>query len=132
MTGGGGDDRRKYARLDLKSRVEARLLARDLLSAVSDIFPAAGKNIGIEGICLASAKKLKQGDMLELQISLPGRKSAFNIKGEVRWCLFSGIDERGQDLYESGVKFLTIEKEHVRLMVGYLCGKLCEGPEGLS
>ena len=131
MENNGSRDRRRYARLDLKSRVDARLSGPCGDGPCPEVFSAEGKNIGIEGICITSARELRRGDLLDLEILLPGRRDAVRIKGEVRWCALSGEDENGVQMYDAGIRFLTIDKNHVKLMVSYVCGALSGDLEGV-
>ena len=120
-------DRRKYARLDLQSKVEFTVTEGAGKNSSGIKYCASGKNIGAEGILISSKKELTPGVILEMDMFLPGRTDPICIQGEVRWCKPATLAAGGNKAeFDAGVKFTTIDKNHVRLMVRYVCGKLSE------
>ncbi|MEA3489089.1 MAG: PilZ domain-containing protein [Candidatus Omnitrophota bacterium] len=118
-------EKRKYARLDLRSEVEVRIHDDAKEGRSSAAFRAVGKNVGVEGICISCGKELHPGTVVDLKMFFSDSSCPVRIKGEVRWCSSSGeaVENGGFDI---GVRFLKIDRNHVALMVKYLCGKLAD------
>ena len=117
-------DRRKYARLDLKSKVEFAVVEGPGVNSSRKKYCASGKNIGAEGILVSSEQELAPGTVLDMDIFLAGRTEPVRMQGEVRWCRSVKLSGADKALFDTGIKFTTINKNHVRLMVQYVCGKL--------
>jgi len=119
-------EKRKYARLDIRSKVSFSIIEtnKDGKELITDRFRAIGKNIGVEGILFICDKELTPGTTLDLEIFFPKRKDPVYIKGEVRRCgpVKDGEQEAGQ--FDVGLKFLTVEESHVLMLIEYVCGKL--------
>lgn len=133
MGKGSKSDKRKYARLDLMSKVNFIVIETGGGEAPANRFRAVGKNIGVEGILFTADKELPKGTVIDLEIFLPGRADPVYIEGEVMWC--ASVKQRGKKKmeYDIGVKFLTMDKNHVLLLIKYVCGELAEdtiGPKG--
>ena len=119
------DEKRRYARLQLRSKINFSILETfEKEESPLNRFRGVGKNIGVEGVLFTSDTKLEPGTALELEIYLPDKADPVYIKGEVRWCKLYKKDETGKDAFDVGVKFLTIDKSHVLLLIKYLCGTL--------
>jgi len=126
-------ERRKYARIAIKSKVLACLEDAGINSCFEE-FRAIGKNIGAEGILFVSEKQLRSGTILTLKIDFPGDQDTLKIKGEVRWCYPSTEVGKSPPFYDTGVKFLEINKEHIRRLIKYVCGDMTEDllPEAMQ
>ena len=116
-------DRRKYARLDLKSKVFVSILETDDNNPPNK-FEAIGNNIGVEGICFTSDQPLDPGMILDMEIVLPDSDEPISVEGKVMWCNPSPDPEGDCQTYDTGIQFLDIDKNHVKLMVKYVCGEL--------
>jgi len=114
-------EKRKYARLALRSIVVFRVLDKKGKPA-SERSCATGKNIGAAGILFISPETLAPGTMLTMEISLPGNSAPIDLKGKVKWCIPSR--DGGSGKFDIGVEFTNIGKEHLRLLVEYVCGSL--------
>ena len=121
-------ERRKYARLDIRSKVNFSIIDMPEGERPVDRFHAIGKNIGVEGILLTSSEQLETGMILDLEVFMPDTREPVYLEGEVRWCSPAGKDDSGEEKYDIGVKFLDVDKKHVLMLIKYLCGNL--GPEG--
>ena len=115
-------ERRKYARLEIMSNVTFRLMETPQENEPADRFRGIGKNIGAEGLLFFSDKELEQETRLEMEIFLPGKEAPVYITGSVRWCRASVMD--GKKGFDTGVKFDTINRNHVLMLIKYVCGNL--------
>jgi len=117
-------EKRKYARINISSKINFSIIETDEDEAPSKRFRATGKNIGVEGILCTSDKELKPGTLLDLEIFLPEKIDPVYLEGEVRWCKLSGGKTKKSKLYDLGIKFLSIDKTHVLSLIKYVCGSL--------
>ena len=93
-----GKERRKYDRYntdakvyfrviyDVKTKVRFQLVDKDEEKTGYRKYLAISKNISAEGICFTSFKELMKGDILYLEVYVPGSKKPVMMEGEVRWC----------------------------------------------
>lgn len=117
-------EKRKYARLELMSKVNFSLVETGAEPIPAKRFRAIGKNIGVEGLLFTADKELEKGMLLDLEIFLPDRADPVYIEGEVRWCRPSSVQTTKKAAYDAGIKFLTINKSHVLMLIKYVCGSL--------
>ncbi len=113
-------ERRKFARIALRSKITFSIIDTEGKKISEEKFHAIGKNIGAAGLHFTSDKELKPGTILDLEILLPKETDPVRIKGEVVWSAVFESDGK----IDTGVKFLTIDKNHVLLLVKYVCGNL--------
>jgi len=109
----------------MKSRIMARTKKNGALVPDGE-FCALGKNIGAEGILFISEKKLAPGTKLDMKIDFPDDRDSLTIDGEVRWCV--RVEKLGErpEFYDTGVRFLTLDKNHLRMLIKYVCGNMAE------
>ena len=115
-------EKRKYARLDIRSKVNFSIKEtdKDGKELISDRFRAIGKNIGVEGILFTCNKEIKPGTVLDLEIFFPDREDPVYIQGEVKRC----VPAKEESEFDIGLQFLSVDKNHVLMMIEYVCGKL--------
>ena len=114
-------EKRKYARLDLRSKINFSITETPHSEAPTGRFKGIGKNIGAEGLLFSSDKELKKGMLLDMEIFFPGKPDPVYISGEVRWC---APDRKEPHLFDVGIKFNSINKNHVLMLIQYVCGNL--------
>jgi hypothetical protein len=114
-------EKRKFARVALKSNIALRLLQDG--KPQEPEFYAIGKNIGVEGILLACEKKLAPGKKLSLKISFPGEDDSVEIQGQIRWCAITDA-AKNDPLYLTGVQFSEITYKHLRLLIKNVSGTM--------
>ena len=106
---------------DLETKVEFELIDRKKEVPLSDKYSAVSRNVSVGGLCFASSKKVDQGDLLHLEVYLPGAKDPIHMKGQVEWCkpVFPSYEERlleemeGQRVFETGVRLLSVKEQSV-------------------
>lgn len=95
------DDKRKFIRfgvsLDAKSRAAGWFRPRPRYSV---------KDVSKGGLKLHSKEALRNGDMLELELSVPGKRPPITAMGQVVW-----NHNLGSAGYDAGLKFKTIKPE---------------------
>lgn len=122
----GFKERRKYTRLDIRSKVKFKLLsssaqADDEMGAEIDVYNGTSKNLGVGGICFISEKELFPSETIDLEIFLPNRADPVYLEGEVIWCHPKPDSDNKE--FDTGVRFLSIDKDYVRLLIKYICGE---------
>jgi hypothetical protein len=92
------EERRKYRRYttdvdiyfdfiyDLKTKIEFELIGQDGEKVLSERHSAVSRNVSVGGLSFVSSTKVKQGDLLHLEVYLPGGKVPVHMKGKVEWC----------------------------------------------
>lgn len=112
------DERRKFPRLHYNVTVTWKKVERP--AAESAQGTNATKNISGGGICLEVDSVVRIGDVLELDIALPTKKT-IHSKGVVRWTEdFGIIGEKSNSRYEAGIEFIEIndsDREEVKKFV---------------
>ena len=118
-------ERRKYVRFDVKTKVNFRLTKKRDDEVVLKQLSGTTKNISVEGICFTSETKLEPGSKLELEVVLPGEPEPLLLRGEVKWVypVQSGQDK---ETYDTGVRLFTIDKGDENRFMGYVCEKMTE------
>ena len=130
---GQGKEKRKFKRYntdvevyfdfiyDLQTKVEFELIDRKGENISREKHSAISRNISVGGLCFASSKKVKQDDLLHLEVYLPGAKDPVCMKGHVEWCkpVPPSYEERileemeGHRVFEIGVRLLCVNKDSV-------------------
>lgn len=130
-----GKERRKHKRYnmdievhfdfiyDLETKVKFELMDKKGDKPISDKYSGYSRNISVGGLCLATTKKVQQGDILHLEIYLPGSKEEppIHMNGRVEWCkpVAPSYHERlmedveGRKIYEVGIRLLTVNGQSV-------------------
>lgn len=116
-------EKRKYARIAMQSRIIACVKKKDG-DSTAKAFQALGKNIGAEGIFFISGEKLEPGTKLTMNIDFPRERHPITIEGEVKWCHHAENHGETPEFFDTGVKFLGIDKNHLRMLIKYVCGSL--------
>ena len=101
---------------DLETKVKFELIDKKRKKVLSDKYSAVSRNVSVGGLCFASSKKVKQSDLLHLEIYLPGAKGPIHMKGRVEWCkpVLPSYEERlleemeGHRIFEVGVRLLSV------------------------
>jgi len=116
-------EKRQYARVALKCRVVGRIEEE---GPFSKEFTAIGKNLSAEGILFTSKKQFTTGNTLSLQMSFPDESAPIAIRGKVKWCV--PLIEAGERsvFFDTGVWFLNLDRNHLRILIKYVCGNLIE------
>lgn len=98
-------EKRKFVRL--KKCVDVTYLS---LTKMHPPFDSLTKNIGGGGICIYLKDAIKKGEMLELEMRLPGDRPVFAI-GKAVWI------KRKPGKPEAGIEFVAIrKKEKTRIL----------------
>jgi c-di-GMP-binding flagellar brake protein YcgR len=85
-------------------------------------------DLGGGGIRLFVNKKVKIGTLVELGLILPHEEQIFFSLGEVVWQMKDATKtQRGENLYETGVKFINLDIAHRMRLIRFIYKKLREG-----
>ncbi|MFH1777272.1 MAG: PilZ domain-containing protein [Candidatus Omnitrophota bacterium] len=79
------------------------------------------RDVSLGGIGLIIPEEFKPGQLIELEIKLPGTLFTLFIKGKIIWCF---VDKKskgtGEVLYRSGIMFLEMPEETKNRLKLYL------------
>lgn len=79
-------------------------------------------DIGIDGICLKTEKRLNIGS--EYTLKMKGKEKTLTVKGAVAWALLSenSVDSYGNivPIYKAGMKFADVSKEKINEIVNFI------------
>ncbi len=98
---------------DLKTKVKFRLINKDSEKFLSKKYFGISKDISVEGLRFSSAKRLRKGNQLYLEIYLPKHREPVWMIGEVRWSKLLSSRSKLTHKYDTGVKLINIMGELV-------------------
>lgn len=123
-------ERRKYERYEtetkvyfrvvyeIETKVEFRIVTKkDNGETLSEKYSALSRNVSAEGLCFICERQLKKGDMLYLDVYLPGRKKPISMKGCVRWSQPVAKEEKGR--FDTGVRLICVGDKSVMASIHY-------------
>ena len=101
---------------DLKTKVEFELMDRKKEKIVSERYSGVSRNVSVGGLSFIGSKQVNQGDLLHMDVFLPGSKEAIDMKGLVAWCkpIVPSYEDRlqedveGKRTFEVGVRLLNV------------------------
>ncbi len=113
---GGQEEKRKFARLNIL--VDVSYKKRESLKIER---LTVTKNIGKGGICFVGYEALKESDIIDMNIFLPGEKSPMRITGKVVWVKEFVIGEPSRGTrYDVGVEFINIAQGDLEKVEKYM------------
>lgn len=82
-------------------------------------YPALGQNISAQGLCFISNRQLAQGDVLFIEVYVPGVKEPVFMNGEVAWC--RQVSQRPEDefRFSTGVRLIDVNGQSVDESIHY-------------
>lgn len=127
----GEKERRRYPRYDtevkiyfhvsysLKTKVKFQLITKDGKEHLSKKYYGLTKDISVEGLRFSSAKRLRKGNRLYLEIYLPGHKQPVWMTGEARWSRKLCVHPKHILKYDTGIKLTSVMGESVCRSIHY-------------
>jgi hypothetical protein len=110
------EDKRKFLRFDVS--LDARSKTPGWFRPRSRY---AVKDVSREGLKLSSKEALKNGDVLELELSMPTKRSPITALSQVMWS-----HKKSDSDYDIGLKFKTIKPEEKFELLDYAFDKWVE------
>jgi hypothetical protein len=98
---------------DFETKLQYQQVDKVNQHAVGDKHPATSKNVSVEGIAFNSSEQLKEGDVLNLEVFLPGGQSPIYMRGVVRWSSMKEFATRSGKSYDTGVKLMMVNGQPV-------------------
>lgn len=115
-------ERRKYHRYDIETKLKFRV-SYDLKAVVKYRFlknkcfflrhSGLTNNISVEGLRFLSKKRLKEGDLLLLDVYISAQKQPIRMTGEVRWSMKLPGEGKYKNFFYTGVKLNTLNGQPV-------------------
>ena len=117
-------ERRKFVRFDLDANVRYKIAGN---ANVNESLKGKAKNVSGEGLCIASEKEIPRDRDIELDISLPGKKTPVRVHGQVVWThRIKGADKNKTDHFESGIKIYTADKDDENTLLRFYCDRMVD------
>jgi len=108
-------ERRKFSRLALSVGINYKILGNE--AGQEDL--GISKNISKEGICVMVNEQVEIGDILSLDINLPGGQGTIHTKGKVKWRNFMGSQDQ-KSRWDVGCEFVDISDADKELISKYI------------
>lgn len=119
------EERRRYARYatelevrysfvyDIKTLVKFQIKDRQTGQALSRKYSALSKDVSIEGLCFTSGKRLEKGDLLHLEVYVPGAKEPVAMEGSVAWSQAASLEPQDENKFDTGVQLFSVQGKGV-------------------
>jgi hypothetical protein len=104
---------------DIEAKVKFAVINPGGQSLIPKKYSALSRNISVAGLSFVSHKDLRIGDLLYLEVYLPGARNSIPMKGEVEWSHRAALSEQpsgpvvAKTLFETGVKVLFVDGQSV-------------------
>ena len=116
------DERRRYLRLNVATKINFRVKEG---AAPLEKSEALSKNISVEGVCFRTAKQLKPGAVIELEIIPPSEPEPLLLRGEVIWS--KPIQAEGpKAMFDTGVKLAIVKESDENRYLRYVNERMME------
>ena len=118
-------ERRKYKRYDtdakiyftvnyeVNTKLEFQVVDRRNGTVESQKHPAVGRNISAAGMGFSSAKALAKGDILHLEVFIPGKTEQIQMIGEVRWSQENKKTRKPEEKFDTGIQLISVNGKAV-------------------
>ena len=103
-------EQRGYVRLDVRAEALYKIKGTPADPDTSDL-----EDVGCKGIRIICNKKLKETDILELTLRIPGVNGDINVDGKSVWQREVAID-----LYDTGIQFISLEAENKEKLYNFI------------
>jgi hypothetical protein len=104
---------------DIQTRVKFKVLVSDHKGPSEHKYSGVSRNASAEGLCFISKKKLKAGDLLFIEVYEPKVKGPVKMEGEVRWSHKIPGQDKGKDVYNTGVQLFLVNGKSVADSIHY-------------
>lgn len=120
-------DKRKHPRIKVQVPVEYKVVNQSEVTQLLDqrklIKTGGSKDVSAEGLFLVSEHVLTKGDIIRLDVHLPGEPKAVRAFSEVVWCSDAGLPA-GQ--HGSGISFMALRDEDQERMQRFIAEALAK------
>jgi hypothetical protein len=99
---------------DVKTLVKFQVKDRQTGQALSRKYSALSKNVNVEGLCFTSGKRLKNGDLLHLEVYVPGAREPVHMEGGVMWSKPDSFEPQDENKFDTGVRLFTVQGRDVQ------------------
>jgi len=120
------EDRRKYLRLDVATKVNFRRQGGKETGAFTASSASNGKNISMDGLCFRTQQQLEVGTRLALEVFLPSQPEPLLLQGEVRWCRPAEAKEKDKTVFDTGIRLLNIKDSDENRYLRYVNERMME------
>jgi Tfp pilus assembly protein PilZ len=122
-------DKRKHPRLKVQVPVEFKVVNQSEVTHLLDqkklIKSGDSKDVSAEGLFLVSEHPLVKGDIVRLDVHLPGEPRAVRAFSEVVWCSDADLPD---GRHGSGISFMALKDEDQERMRRFIAQSLAGEP----
>lgn len=108
---------------DFKARICYQILDSRGERVLSRKFQGISEDVSAEGLRFSTAEKLNPGDLLRLEVIMPGQKEVIVMDGQVRWSQLNPFSSHPQNHFSTGVKILSVNQKPVSPSIRFNAGK---------
>jgi hypothetical protein len=121
-------EKRKFPRIPLDATVRFRRLSnqKEKDAARANFVEARSKDLSQGGVALVQTAELKTGDLLKIEIQIPGREGAIKAFSEVMWIKPPGSEAK---LEVAGIKFMGLKQDDEDYLSNLISEAVEEGSE---
>ncbi|MFA4991474.1 MAG: PilZ domain-containing protein [Candidatus Omnitrophota bacterium] len=110
-------ERRRFVRFNKEMRVRYSFIG----AQENNHHETKTTNISRKGLCISSYTKLKEKDLVSLEIEVPGFSKAVKATGEVMWIKeLHSKDGEGHRMFYAGIRFSKIDPESEAALLTHL------------
>ena len=109
------EERRRFIRLEVP--IEVKYVVEEDSDPVRK--RVATKDLSCDGLRFISERKLDEGSLLDLNLTIPGATNPVHIKGKAIWSKKLSTEDAAP--FEVGVEFVQIEEDNKNTFLKYLC-----------
>jgi len=109
------EERRRFIRLEVP--IEVKYVVEEDSDPVRK--RVATKDLSCDGLRFISERKLDEGSLLDLNLTIPGATNPVHIKGKTIWSKKLSTEDAAP--FEVGLEFVQIEEDNKNTFLKYLC-----------
>ena len=118
------DERRKYIRMDIKCKIDFKVIGKKKFKFTGTIKNISGEGIGITFL---TNDPLPKNTPLDLNVTLPCSPKPVHLNGQVRWCdMGDGIRGKSKKPYSMGVRLVGVDENDEARFFIYVYEKTVE------
>lgn len=109
------EERRRFIRLGVP--IELKYVVEEGPSQIRK--QVATKDLSCDGLRFISEQDIREGAMLDINLTIPGANNPVHIKGKTIWSKKVASEDTAP--FEVGVEFVQIEEDNKNTFLKYLC-----------
>jgi c-di-GMP-binding flagellar brake protein YcgR len=123
-------EKRKFPRVSLDATVRFRKLSsqKEKEAVMAEFVEVRSKDLSQGGLALVEMAALTSGDLLKVEVDVPGRDEPIKAYSEVMWIKPSGKDEKAESEV-AGIKFMGLKPDDEEYLSNMIKEAVADGKE---